>query len=94
MRDEYRRLGRAARRYRCGICDPAAAARRHQLRKPEAPISRNMRTTLAILMVYRRRSVDLRRFIGKTVHLEFVLTVDLGAASYWQIDDVALKAKP
>jgi hypothetical protein len=44
--------------------------------------------------VYRRRPVDLRRFIGKTVHLEFVLTVDLGAASYWQIDDVALKAKP
>jgi aminopeptidase S len=44
--------------------------------------------------VYRRRPVDLRSFIGKTVHLEFVLTVDLGAASYWQIDDVALKAKP
>jgi hypothetical protein len=45
-------------------------------------------------IVYRRRPIDLRSFIGKTVHLEFVLTVDLGAASYWQIDDVALKAKP
>jgi hypothetical protein len=43
---------------------------------------------------YRRRVVDLRKYIGQTMYLRFEMDVDYGLASYWVIDDISFVAKP
>jgi hypothetical protein len=43
---------------------------------------------------YRRRVVDLRKYIGQTIPLKFEMDVDYGLGSYWVLDDISFVTKP
>lgn len=43
---------------------------------------------------YRRRVVDLRKYVGQTIFLRFEMDVDYGLGSYWVLDDIEFVAKP
>lgn len=43
---------------------------------------------------YRRRVIDLRRWIGYTIDLRFYMFTDASRFSGWNIDDVSMQAKP
>lgn len=43
---------------------------------------------------YRKRSIDLRKWIGYTIDVRFEMSTDVIFLSTWHIDDVSMQAKP